>query len=174
MVRAWSMEAWACRFPIPYGVAIQPASDRGVLGACLCSRYAGNLTWSPQRGEGRHCKCDGVVGFQWTRNGDGAEGLSTAPSGLLTHCTAHMHECLLESSTAEQQARYWSHWPVQLHLDIDGVYHTYSGAPLWMFQRLPVTILNNCPVIGYSTVPIEGGEQDIKSRDFWGIKFRYY
>jgi len=120
--------------PIPYGVAIQPASDRGVLGACLCSRYAGNLTWSPQRGEGRHCKCDGVVGFQWTRNGDGAEGLSTAPSGLLTHCTAHMHECLLESSTAEQQARYWSHWPVQLHLDIDGVYHTYSGAPLGCFK----------------------------------------
>jgi hypothetical protein len=32
----------------------------------------------------------------------------------------------------------------------------------------------NCPIYRLSTVSIEGGERDIKSRDFWGIKFRYY
>jgi hypothetical protein len=48
--------------PIPYEVAIQPASDRGVLGACLCSRYAGNLTWSPAERRG-HCKCDPCGGL---------------------------------------------------------------------------------------------------------------
>ncbi len=95
---------------------------RGVLGACLCTvgvgtLYAGNL---PHLG-GYHRRGEGVASaiVWWAlngrRNGDGADGLSTARFGLLTHGTAHMHEDLLESGTAEQQARYWT---VQLHLHI--------------------------------------------------------
>lgn len=188
LVRAWSMEAWACvwacRFPhsvrstscLAKQLAARPSTSRlinhrGVLGACLCTEVCTQVT-SPghhQRGRGK-CKCDRVVGSQWTRKGDGADGLSTAPFGLLTHCTAHLHECILPS-----RVRYSS------KQDTGQCRYTWTSTeyiiripePSRMFQMLPVTILNNCPICRLF-YDIEVGERDTRSRDFWVSSFHLY